>query len=390
MGAGHYVTGFTRLSSVTPTDKDHGVILPSLLALQHQNIVGDIFLAVRDTEKMRQHLKQQKEFFARFDWKPRIHLVKISEGNIVTGISQIIATLPDNLVGFVALPNYLHYEAISAFLIFGKNVFVVKPAVIETSDLRSLEQLEHENGARVYVDYHKLFDPINLEIRSWLANQRITGFSSWMTQRIDMLDIYSETFTSDSKFNVNHYLGCHYIHLVSSLSGAKPLKVRAQGELGLAVEKLGIPYVFDSISTTIIWKNADASTFTSEHHAGWTDPPGSPSMTTQRITVDTDRLRFVSDQGRRGLDVSFGGSTKNPNPDFFRIPDPGEGPSGWRSNYGFRSIAFFLEDFTSSASKKVGQWIPSLEDSRVVTQVLELADRSLSQGSGWVSLENSG
>ena len=388
VGAGHYVTGLTPLSSVTSTDKDNGVILPSLLALQHQNIVGDIFLAARDTQKLNQYLLQQEVFYSRFGWKPRIHLVKIAEGSISVSISRIIASLPKNIVGFVALPNHLHFAALSAFLVAEKDVFVVKPSVIKSSDLLSLEKLEDSHGAKVYVDYHKLFDPINLEIRRLLKGREITGFSSWMTQRVDMLDIYSDTFVADPEFNVNHYLGCHYIHLVSSLSRAKPLKVRAHGEVGLAAMKIKIPTLLDSISTTIIWENQDGSTFTSDHHSGWVDPTDSPSMTTQRINVEADGVRFSSDQGRRGLEVFSGGLVQTPNPDFFRIPEPGESSSGWRSNYGFRSIAFFLEEFTQPHSHGLSPWAPTLRDSREVTRVLELADRSLRLGSRWVSVKN--
>ncbi len=385
VGAGHYVTGLTRLSSITSTDKDNGVILPSLLALQHQNIVGEIFLAVRDTYKLHQYLTEQEDFYSRFGWKPRIQIVEISEGSVFGSVSQIIKGLPKNTVGFVALPNHLHFAAVSAFLTAGKDVFVVKPAVIKESDLCTLEELEHVHGAKVYVDYHKLFDPINLEIRRLLKGLKVTGFSSWMTQRIDMLDIYSDTLATDSNFNVNHYLGCHYIHLVSSFSRAKPIKVRAHGKKGLAALKLGNSSVFDSIDTTIIWESKDGTTFTSEHHSGWVDPPNSPSMTTQKISIETDGVRFSSDQGKRGLEVSIGDLVQTPNPDFFRIPEPGEGPFGWRSSYGFRSIAFFIEDFTQPRSDGLNDWIPSLQDSRKVTKVLELADESLRLNSSWVT-----
>ena len=388
VGAGHYVTGLTRLSSITSTDKDNGVILPSLLALQHQNIVGDIFLAVRDTHKLRQYLMEQEGFYSRFGWKPRIQIVEISEGSVFDRVFQIIEGLPKNTVGFVALPNHLHFAAVSAFLSAGKDVFVVKPAVIKESDLFTLEELERVHGAKVYVDYHKLFDPINLEIRRLLTCLKLSGFSSWMTQRIDMLDIYSDTFNVDLNFNVNHYLGCHYIHLVSSFSKAEPIKVRAHGKRGLAGLKLGNPSVFDSIDTTIIWENKDGTTFTSEHHSGWVDPSNSPSMTTQKISIEADGVRFTSDQGKRGLEVSMGDLVQTPNPDFFRIPEPGEGPFGWRSNYGFRSIAFFLEEFTQPSSDVLNDWTPSLQDSRKVTRILELADRSLQQDSNWVSAQN--
>ena len=60
VGSGHYSTGATALSGKTTTDKDHGILLPSVLELRARGVVDRVSLVSRDggrlkglTEKIR-------------------------------------------------------------------------------------------------------------------------------------------------------------------------------------------------------------------------------------------------------------------------------------------------------------------------------------------------
>ena len=282
-------------------------------------------------------------------------------------------------MAFVALPNYLHYQALSTLMQLNVVSFVVKPAVIKLDELHELIALEKAGSGRVYIDFHKLFDPINLEIRRLVTGTSLISFSSQMTQRIDMLDIYKDTLIADPTFNINHYLGCHYIHLLSSFVNASPRTVQSTATLGTANEHLMLSGILDTITTKIAWEYPNSETFVSTHLAGWIDDSSSPSMTHQSYDLEAPGLKIKSDQGFRGLEIFSEGRRITPNPDFFRVPDPGEGILGWRANYGFRSIEYFLTCFSTEDSE--ASWAPTLEDSIIVTRILEAADRSLNNDS---------
>jgi len=53
VGAGHYTTGSTVLSGKVSTDKDFGVLLPSVLELKLKGVVDKVAIAARDGSKLK-------------------------------------------------------------------------------------------------------------------------------------------------------------------------------------------------------------------------------------------------------------------------------------------------------------------------------------------------
>jgi predicted dehydrogenase len=256
--------------------------------------------------------------------------------------------------------------------------------VSSLADLNELISLEKQFGGRCFVDYHKLFDPANLMLRQELQTslEDLYQVSSVMTQRSDMKEIFKAEIEFDLSFNVNWYIGCHYIHLVSSITKAKPINVRS---IGFGDNKVGNSSNYDLIETSISWRTQSGHIFSSNHLAGWGDPSNAPSMSTQKINVITKNSRIYSNQDYRGIEVQKEGKDlSRPNPFFFRLPQVDEGLSGWDSNYGFRSIRSFL-DFSKGVSFEEG-WIPTLDDSIIVTRILEASDISLKSGSKIIEL----
>ena len=53
VGSGHYSTGTTVLSGKKTTDKDHGVLLPSVLELRSRGMIDHISMVARDGTKLK-------------------------------------------------------------------------------------------------------------------------------------------------------------------------------------------------------------------------------------------------------------------------------------------------------------------------------------------------
>ena len=60
IGAGHYSTGTTSLTGVTATDKDLGVLLPSVLALKQQGVVDRVGLVATDGTRLDEVVRSWK------------------------------------------------------------------------------------------------------------------------------------------------------------------------------------------------------------------------------------------------------------------------------------------------------------------------------------------
>src|SRR3990167_154150 len=68
IGSGHYSAGSTVLEGKVPTDKDTGILLPSVLELKKQGYINDIYLATRDGKKIPRLRKKIKFICNKFGW----------------------------------------------------------------------------------------------------------------------------------------------------------------------------------------------------------------------------------------------------------------------------------------------------------------------------------
>ena len=384
IGAGHYATGENSLTGLKETDKDFGVILPSLLALQHYKLIDNIGIVARSKPKVQIAIAKFGVLAETYGWNPDITVFGTENDSEESDYIKALDSMEKPFNVFVVTPNRTHFEILKECLKRGIDCFVVKPAVSSLADLNELISLQKQYRGKCFVDYHKLFDPANLMLRQEMKNclEDLYQISSVMTQRSDMKEIFKNEIKLDPSFNANWYIGCHYIQLVASITKAKPIDVRSIGFGEISKENSSN---YDLIETSITWRTQSGHTFSSNHLAGWGDPSNAPSMSTQKINVITKNSRIYSNQDYRGVEVQKEGKDlSRPNPFFFRLPQVDEGLSGWESNYGFRSIRSFL-DFSKGVSFKEG-WIPTLEDSIIVTRILEAADSSLKSGSKVIEL----
>ena len=388
LGSGHYATGQTVLSEKTQTDKDMGVVLPSLFELRRIGVVNQIVVVARNEEK----ISKVREKYSASPLFKNINTDFVFVQNTTDYIApkmikelKVVHNL-DCIV--IALPDHLHMGALVASVDNNLPSLIVKPALTRLSDYYRIQEISDANYIGL-VDYHKVYDDANVFIKYEYelgAYGKILNASSFMSQRADMLNVYAPWLAESPVLNVNHYLGSHYIHLVGFLTGATPKSVRATGQFGYVKEEMGID-TFDSIQTSVDWRDSDGNIFTTIHFAGWADPSSSEAMSYQEIRLTCKNGHIFSDQRNRGLQtVLRSGIPQLVNPYFFNISNSLTGALNLRGKYGFESINTFLEVVSSNNVDSLKS-LPTLAESESVTAILEAADKSLNNRSCVVNIE---
>ncbi|MHB1222175.1 MAG: Gfo/Idh/MocA family protein [Gammaproteobacteria bacterium] len=390
IGAGHYSTGTTSLTGHKSTDKDLGVLLPSVLALQQEGLVGKVGLVATDGTRIakvrRDWISRGGQHFPHADFESFP-----AEGVVDTeAYVDALKSMPRPCAALIAVPDHLHKSIMMACINEGIHFLVVKPAVTNLRDLYDV--LDAIGQKRVFgmVDYHKVFDEANILLKTEYQQGcygKIQHATTLMTQRRDMLDIYSRQLASNDATNINHYLGSHYIHMVGFITGAKVLDVRATAQFGVAEKILKRDGIADLIETQIRWQDKNGSMFTSYHVSGWSDPSETESMTYQELHLICEKGHVDSDQRYRGFrKVISGDGYSALNPYFFNLTKDPLGRIGLNTKYGFISIRTFLESCVGVIQgivtlPELDEMLPTLKESASVTAVLEAADLSLANGS---------
>lgn len=399
IGAGHYSTGTTSLTGHKSTDKDLGVLLPSVLELKQEGLVGKVGLVATDGARIskvrRDWISRGGQFFSSVDFE-----CYPAEGVVNTeAYVDALKNMPRPCAALIAVPDHLHKTIMMACIAEGVHFLVVKPAVTNLRDLH--EVLDAIGRKQVFgmVDYHKVFDEANILLRAEYQQGCYGKFqhaTSLMTQRRDMLDIYSRQLASNVSTNINHYLGSHYIHMVGFITGAKVLDVRATAQFGVAEKMLKKNGVADLIETQIRWQDKGGGVFTSYHISGWSDPSETESMTYQELHLICEKGHVDSDQRYRGFRKVISGEGYSAlNPYFFNLTKDPLGRLGLNTKYGFISIRTFLESCIGFIQgiitlPELDERLPTLRESASVTAALEAADLSLANDSRVVVVQHDG
>lgn len=384
LGAGHYVTGLTSASGAVSTDKDFGVILPSLIALRDAGWVRRIYVVGQSPEKA--SLISARLSSIRFPGHFDTSFEYFVNDESWSGFQSAVAG-GENLAAIIALPDHLHLAAIEHCKKKAIPFLVVKPALTNLSDYyQATDGLPDKLLARV--DYHKVFDPANRflvdKIRAG-AIGKIAHVQSVMTQKAIMGQIYQRWLHLPEGPNVNHYLGSHYIHLTSMMSDASPVSVRALTGAQEMTTSRSCELGF--IACQVDWEGPDQK-FSSTHLSGWVDPDASPSMTRQEIRVYGLSGSIESNQAYRGTwMVSGKDGYEIPNPHFFSLAPEISGQVNLAQNYGYESVRSFIEAVVEKKNDFGGP--VSLWQSEKVAAILDAADKSLADSSRVVEVVQS-
>ena len=149
VGSGSYVIGdsFGR-----------GVVLPSLLYLQKTGKIRNIILAVRS--------ERSPKFYNELeDFKKLLNTKYTPEIIIYKSIEDLIKLDLKNSLAFIAIPDNVHFEISSFFIKNYVPIWIVKPLTGNFESSKKLCELSLINNTKIWVDYHKRFDPSNLKIK---------------------------------------------------------------------------------------------------------------------------------------------------------------------------------------------------------------------------------
>lgn len=389
VGSGHYATGQTLLSGKAETDKDFGVLLPSALHLRACGWVSRIALCGRNGDKFGAINDKIKSWQSEPGIDISIDTYPVC--GVVDGKAylQALDNMPKPCAALIAVPDDMHAEVMLACAQRDIPFLVVKPAVTRLDDFYQVRAAMHD-GLLGMVDYHKVYDEANLLLLADVEHGdygKIHHVSSLMTQRRDMIKIYRRWLEINPCFNINHYLGSHYIHLTGFLTGATPIDVRATQQFGFIRHHYGLD-VADTIQTQIRWKASDGYVFASHHIAGWADPSQTESMTYQQIHLLTENGHVFSDQRFRGTrKVLVCNGMQAPNPYFFNFSRNLLGGWNLEAKYGYQSILTFVQLVLAGSDAARGLHLPTLDDSEYVTAILEAADMSLNRNSCVIGIE---
>lgn len=391
IGNGHYATGSTVLEGKKETDKDFGVILPSVLELRKQGFVDKIYLAARRGSKFPELRAKLKLMNEKFGWDTNITFFPEDEEVKDNAYKDALKTTPKPTAVIIATPDYLHKETILESIKFKNHFLVVKPAVTKLKDWEETVEQQKKTGVLGLVDYHKVYDEANLILKEDYEKNKygdIQHIFTKMTQRRDMLKIFGGWIGGEN--NVNHYLGSHYIHLVGFITKATPLNVRATCQFGIAKKEYNIDTP-DLIETQIAWRAKNGTNFMSYHIAGWADPSETSGMTYQEVHIIGTNGHVESDQRYRGFETTLCQKGQNIiNPYFFYLNKGIDGNLDLEGKYGFKSIKTFVKSALLVENgcdiDSFEGILPTIKESRNVTAIIEAADRSIQNNSSIVEL----
>jgi predicted dehydrogenase len=306
-----------------------------------------------------------------------------------------LTDVPKPACGIVVVPDHLHATIAADLIRAGLHVLVVKPLTSTLEEARSLVKLAEGHDVYGAVEFHKRLDESNLLLRQFVADGRL-GDLCYITVEYSQRRQIKEAFRSWIKqTNVFQYLGVHYVDIIKfvtgAVTGAHPIRALATGQpRHTASQGLGS---LDSIQAIIEWENTETSRpFVSTVATNWIDPNTSSAMSDQKITVVGTGGRYDADQKHRGVHlVTEEGGVEEINPYFSQLYTGASGQPEVHG-YGPRCIQQFLQDVKDLIAGRCQRrgllsTRPSFQEALVSTAVIEAVNRSLIQGSEWVSIE---
>ena len=299
--------------------------------------------------------------------------------------SDILSSYKNIFCSIISIPDNEHFRITKLCLNRSIDVIVVKPLVTNVNHNKILINLAKKNKCLGFVDYHKRFDNHSLLIKNFnnkQINQLYLIDISYSQKKL----ISTKVFNWTEKTNVLNYLGSHYIDFVYHTSGFKPKSVMAVGTKKFLISKNINTY--DSIICLVKWEKGNNS-FILNLKTNWIDPVKETSMSDQKVTLFYTNGKIISNQKDRGFYVSSDQNDyESINPDFNQKFNFNNKLLNDFQGYGFKSISTFLKLIDLKKNNKIFNYesYPNLEQSLIVSMVLEAASKSLRNKSKWIKI----
>ena len=266
---------------------------------------------------------------------------------------EALASLGTGQLVVVAVPDNLHHEVVMAALRSGQHVLCVKPLALEYCQAAEIASEADARGLFVGVEYHKRFDRRSLVAR---AAYRAGRFGELVMGEARLLEPYRYRSSSFQRwFTAENtdpfaYVGCHYVDLVSFITGLLPVEVSV----------VGVRRRFPNGNEGFLWSHArvrweNGALLSVTNGLGYPDQAAGSNDQGMTLYCEgpkgTGMIRH--DDHDRGVSYAYldsGSDAASPHassfqyvsPDFFQlVPWEGEGlrPVG----YGFDSIKAIVE-----------------------------------------------
>lgn len=251
---------------------------------------------------------------------------------------------------------------------------------------KKLCDLSTIHNTKIWVDYHKRFDPSNLKIKE-AVDMNIYGD----------LSIYSVQYSqpailplNDLKLwandiNVLQYIGCHYIDQMFFLySDLLIERISCHGIQG-NLSKKGGPK-FDTIHCIIDFKTKDNKKIKFDLNVSWNDPASAPGKSHQRVDLQFENGRIIADQKNRGFEIWSENRYDQVNPNFFQFFRNPFSENFEPNGYGFESIEKFINILSNPTTEKIekSKFFPWAFNCIQTDHVLSLAQKSIENDGEWI------
>lgn len=284
----------------------------------------------------------------------------------------------ENLDGVaIVTPDHLHREIAIEIANQGIHMLVQKPLDVTMTGAVEMVKAAKENNVLLYVDFHKRFDPIYIQLKKDIEQGKMGKVQYgyiWAENRIVVPSVWFKAWAENS--SPAWFLGIHWFDMIYWLLKIKPKKIYATAVRDKLV-KLGINTI-DSIQIKIELENG--TNFSVD--CSWILPNCFSKRVNQGIRlVGSNGIWEIDSQDRGALYCNEKEEqTVVPNPySMITQEDPINGTI-YRGGYIVDSMLFYTKLISmlkqGMAVNDLKGYYPSGEEAIVSTQIAEAAHRS--------------
>jgi predicted dehydrogenase len=278
----------------------------------------------------------------------------------------------------IATPDHLHREVALFAMQHGKHVLVEKPLDLTTTGCRQMVEMSNKQRVMLMVDFHKRYDPYNLDIMQKVRSGKIGTpqvIYAYMEDKITVpLQMLKNWASESSPF---WFIGVHKLDLICWITGSEPFSVFAQGHKGKLL-KQGID-TYDSVSARIVMQDGISCTI----DVNWIIPESFEALVNQGLRIiGTEGIVEIDGQERGLRYTAVEGGMVTPNLGAFNTQE---------SLLGYKMVSGYyvdpIKDFMLNVyylknggelSQLDGRY-PSGKDGMRVTQVAEAVQKSITE-----------